>query len=130
MNFPAQYSKSKENPEAMCADSRSIVAAELCCNSASDNSYGFRNCKYHAERVKFSTAVDRCEAVGKVQCTPKETDYKSQCTFDIIREYWSSWTTASCMTRVKISYETGFIGRVDVRWPHHSLLELSFICGG
>ena len=72
--------------------------------------------------MTYDSAVDRCAANGKEQCTPRSYA-GSICNVDINRNTWSSWTASSCMTRVKISYETGMIGRVDYPEPDYAGLR-------
>lgn len=104
--------------QSVCADPRRAIATELCCelgwetSTKTSDQFASRFCFYHGERMIYSSAENRCAANGKDQCTPRGY-YNSICNFDVNREMWSSWTASSCMTRAKISFDTGFIGRVD-----------------
>ena len=107
-----------EVQESVCADPKREVATELCCEpnwetSTNDSDqYGHRFCLYHAERMSFGSAASRCEAFNKVPCSPKK--YAGGiCNRHVNRRMWYSWTTSSCMTRVKINFDSGLIGRVD-----------------
>ena len=94
----------------------------MCCNPGWEdswdvNDHGFRYCNYHAERVRYDTAVDRCAAQGKVQCNPLRLA-GGGCAYDVSRKVWSSWSSADCSTQAKISYkDVGLIGRVDYPEP-------------
>lgn len=62
--------------------------------------------------MSYESAVQRCAANNKQQCTPRRHG-GGLCNFDLNRDLWYSWTTSSCMTRAKISFDSGLIGRVD-----------------
>lgn len=100
----------------MCADPKNQIASEECCDS--DSASVSRYCFYHGERMSFTSAIDRCAAHGKQQCNPEKTAFDNVCNHDGWR--WAHWTTDSCMTRVKISYESGLIGRVDYPNPDYA----------
>lgn len=110
-------------PESVCADPKRLIATESCCNagweSSSNGSQGYRYCLYHAERMSFDSAVNRCAAVNQEQCTPQRVQ-EHLCGVDARRNVWSSWTTSNCMTRAKISFDTGLIGRVDYPDPDYA----------
>ena len=117
------YSSDLIVSESVCADPRREIATESCCepgwDSVSGGSQGYRYCLYHGERMNFDAAVNRCAANNQEQCTPRRVQ-EHLCGFDVKRKVWSSWTSSSCMTRVKISYETGLIGRVDYPDPDYA----------
>ena len=110
-------------PESVCADPKRQIATESCCESGweslSKGSQGYRYCLYHGERMSFDSAVNRCAAFDQEQCTPQRVQ-EHLCGFDARRHVWSSWTTSNCMTRVKISFDTGLIGRVDYPDPDYA----------
>jgi len=116
----------------MCADPRTEAATPICCDTGwetdptpphqltgpSVGSYPTGTCEYHAERRTFDSASLQCNAVGQEQCHPRRLYYESDCATyrDFSRGMVGNffhWTTAGCMTRAKISYETGQIARVD-----------------
>ena len=107
---------------SVCADPRRYIATEMCCNPGWEdswdvNDHGFRYCNYHAERVRYDAAVSRCEEQGKVQCNPLRLA-GGACAYDVSRKVWSSWSSAGCSTRAKLSYkDVGLVGRVDQPSP-------------
>lgn len=74
--------------------------------------YSSRFCFYQGERMRYESAIQRCVANNKQQCTPRRHG-GGLCNFDLNRNLWYSWTTSSCMTRAKVSFDSGLIGRVD-----------------
>lgn len=108
--------------ESVCADPKREVATELCCEQDWETStndldqYAHRYCLYHAERMTYGSASSRCETFNKVSCSPKRFS-GGICNRDVGRKIWYSWTPLSCMTRVKINFDSGLIGRVDFPEP-------------
>ncbi|KAL7563666.1 hypothetical protein ACA910_013399 [Epithemia clementina (nom. ined.)] len=84
----------------MCADPRTEEAGTLCCDSAQR---GYRIDEYLAERVRFSTAQNRCDPDPTMDmCTRtnvRECTTKS-CSGD---PYY--WTNESCQLKVKIAHD-------------------------
>ncbi len=106
--------RNKHIVDSVCADPRRDVATELCCDQGWESNqsaqFAMRYCSYHGERMSFAFASDRCAQNGKEQCTPVKVA-GSPCNTNMVT--WYSWTALGCMTQAKISYKTGFIGRVD-----------------
>jgi uncharacterized protein (DUF1800 family)/uncharacterized protein (DUF1501 family) len=111
--------------ESVCADPKRDIATELCCNLEWDKSikeadqWASRSCIYHAERMSYESAIDRCAAIGMSQCTPRRY-IQSTCHTGIRENMWYSWTALGCKTQVKMSFETGLIGRVDYPEPDYA----------
>eukprot|EP00586_Coscinodiscus_wailesii_P011040 CAMPEP_0172493050 /NCGR_PEP_ID=MMETSP1066-20121228/24373_1 /TAXON_ID=671091 /ORGANISM="Coscinodiscus wailesii, Strain CCMP2513" /LENGTH=895 /DNA_ID=CAMNT_0013263005 /DNA_START=387 /DNA_END=3071 /DNA_ORIENTATION=+ len=63
--------------ESVCADPKRDIATELCCNpgweasTTETDQWASRSCIYHAERMSYETAMDRCATIGQTQCTPR-----------------------------------------------------------
>mmetsp|Transcript_36280 Transcript_36280/g.71395 ORF Transcript_36280/g.71395 Transcript_36280/m.71395 type:complete len:470 (+) Transcript_36280:3-1412(+) len=103
----------------MCADPRNILAAESCCKSEGSGSQSdaVRFCKYNGERMKYSSAVDRCSKNGQEQCNPKRFG-QGLCMDGQEKKIVYSWSKAGCVTRAKIYYKaTYMIARVDFPDP-------------
>jgi len=98
--------------DSMCADPRNYVAAESCCLHGweTNGDDGIRFCAYNGERVKYSSAIKRCEGNGMEQCNPKKWGEGSACTGT--GAY--SWSAAKCSIKAKVSFEASHqVARVD-----------------
>ena len=97
--------------DSMCADPRYYLAAESCCSPGweSNGDSAIRNCFYNGERMKYTSAIDRCKNVSLNQCNPKNWD--SHVCMDTVTY---SWSTAGCNIKAKISFDVDHqVARVD-----------------
>lgn len=80
----------------MCGNPKLPIAAEACCGN-DDAGFASSNSKYTGERITFTSAAERCEAVGKKSCA----QYKW-----VRGEYWFNygffWTSQSCNVQAKV----------------------------
>lgn len=94
------------NGFSMCADASQPVATRTCCPSGGN---GMISCKYHGEKVSYSTNTDHCG--GEENVCPAGTTaiaQSSQCSGQMNYNRWSpkethfQWTAGSCEIKVKV----------------------------
>ena len=112
-NDAVKVSPRRSTDAVLCANPNIPVAAEACCGVGEVDAQ--RNSKYSGERMTFSTAESRCEAISMEICDFYEVDGPS---------YLNSgyfWTPDSCSLHVKVKQDgsiavvhqpSGFLERV------------------
>ena len=58
-------------PAVMCANTKLYVATELCCEPETIG-FGYINCTYVNEKVRYTTMESRCAANGLEPCHPMD----------------------------------------------------------
>lgn len=98
--------KDLEVKDSLCADPRTYLAAESCCD---EEFIATRYCAYNGERMKYESAQNRCLSNDQQQCNPAR--WSNDVCMD---ESTYAWTSAECKVMVKIAYEQSHtIARVD-----------------
>lgn len=89
---------SREN--AVCVNPDLAAASEGCCpkNAKPFNREAIPACKYSGERMKLSTAIDRCEAIDRELC-----DYKRYIENEVCPHIGYHWTSSSCKVLAKVN---------------------------
>eukprot|EP00538_Stauroneis_constricta_P006056 CAMPEP_0119562960 /NCGR_PEP_ID=MMETSP1352-20130426/22092_1 /TAXON_ID=265584 /ORGANISM="Stauroneis constricta, Strain CCMP1120" /LENGTH=2119 /DNA_ID=CAMNT_0007611481 /DNA_START=203 /DNA_END=6559 /DNA_ORIENTATION=- len=102
--------------DMMCADPRTQVAQENCCEQSVLDSVAVprssMNCAYNGERMAFETSESRCEEIGLVACDISYVQPRTAgiCGKDTVARsqglpYSYHWTIGSCSIQVKVNRE-------------------------
>ena len=96
-----KISKSPYPFDSMCANEKIDMASQACCvppiNAYSHASY---DCKFTGERVKYSTAKDRCQSSGDV-CDWLGVNSYGEAGCEIYGNHNWFWTSNNCEILVK-----------------------------
>ena len=112
------------NDELKCADPRTIVASEACCPPNTFIVEG-RNCVYVGERMKFDTAINRCQEIGYEACQFTSA-IEGDCYLGCCKEFRNYfWQNAPCEVLVKINKSGNVAVVYKTSISHPNMIEIN-----
>jgi len=117
-----------ENPQliqltdefVMCANPLAIVASEACCKPG-DDQITHKNCEYADERVKYSTAIQRCQELDLSVCSFDEAWFDHE---DVCASSSFHWHASSCSLKVKVVNVSGYVSIVHDSDKEYEIIQM------